>query len=159
LNLLQKLVGRSVLPPKVSVVDAKTFTGRRRHLEVSGEFYHQSAIRKVLGGEAREGVRFLTVATLLPNPQHNKDKNAVEVLIDGQLVGYLSREQAVGYHNAMAEAGHQGRGLGNVEARIFGRPLDADNHGGFGVAIYLPQSIAEKIGYGVHWRDRQAAQE
>jgi hypothetical protein len=128
-------------------IDAASFSGRRRHLEIVGEYYNQDGLEKVLGYQAREGVNYTTIAALVPNPKNSFDENAVEVRIDGHLVGHLSRGQAIGYHKAMADAGYSGRALGNIEARIFGRPLDREDHGGFGVAIYLPESIAKVIGY------------
>jgi hypothetical protein len=128
-------------------IDAASFSGRRRHLEIAGEYYNQDGLEKVLGYHARDGVNYTTIAALVPNPRNQYDENAVEVRIDGHLVGHLSREQAIGYHKAMADAGYSGRALGNIEARIFGRPLDRDNSGGFGVAIYLPEGIAKVIAY------------
>jgi hypothetical protein len=150
MSFLRKLLGLGESSPDTVItgIDAASFPGRRRHLEIVGEFYHQPALNKVLGSDARAGVNLTTVAALVPNPGHPQDKNAVEVRIDGHLVGYLSRDQAVGYHKAMRDAGYEGRALGNVEARIFGRPLDRDGHGGFGVALYLPDSLAKVIGVG-----------
>ena len=134
-------------PNTARSVKADSFLGRWRHLEIAGEYYHQPAIIKVLGPDARAGFNLTKSPPLMvPEPRNSYDPNAVQVVIDNELVGYLSREQAVGYHKALLDAGHAGYSVENVEARIFGRPLDPDNNGGFGVAIYLPKDIADKIG-------------
>lgn len=136
---------------KISALDAATmdFKGRRRQLEVAGEFYRQDALNAVVGRvRADANVNITKVAALVPDPKNKFDPNAVEVRIETRLVGYLDRDQAANYHAAMAELGYPGRALANIEARIFGHRLDRQNHGGYGVALYLPEGFAKQIGFG-----------
>ncbi len=65
-------------------------------------------------------------------------------------MGYLNREQAVGFHRLIADVGHPNRALANIEARIFGGRLGDDGYeASYGVALYLPESLAKVIGYGM----------
>ncbi len=66
-------------------------------LEVVGESHYQDHLWAVVGGYRRERVRCETQAVLEPEPDNAWDGNAVKVLIDGGLVGYLSREDAAAY--------------------------------------------------------------
>jgi hypothetical protein len=63
-------------------------------LQVVGESYRQDALWRLVGGIRAEEVRQPVVAELRPEPDNPVDENAVAVLIDGQLVGYLSRDDA-----------------------------------------------------------------
>lgn len=66
--------------------------------QVAGESHYVAQLRKVtrsLGG-GREG-EVMTDAVLVPDPRNRFDSNAVQVLIDGQQVGNLPREDAAAY--------------------------------------------------------------
>jgi hypothetical protein len=66
-------------------------------LEVVGESYRQEELWRIVGGLRADYVRFDVHAMLVPDPHNEFDTNAVEVRIDGTLVGYLSREDAAHY--------------------------------------------------------------
>jgi hypothetical protein len=66
-------------------------------LEVVGESFYQNHLWKVVGGFRRERVRYGVQAVLDPEPQNPHDSNAVRILIDGGVVGHLSREDAAAY--------------------------------------------------------------
>lgn len=66
-------------------------------LEVVGESHRQEALWRIVGGLRAGYVRFDVHAVLVPDPQNEFDPNAVEVRIDGILIGYLSREDAGHY--------------------------------------------------------------
>ena len=71
--------------------------------EVAGESHYFDAIRNVLGGRvSSEWTEVVTVAQLIPEPTNPYDFNAVQVLIDGDLVGYLPREEAARYVNVLS---------------------------------------------------------
>lgn len=75
-------------------------TGRFR-IAVRGESRYQEALRAIAGsGElpVRKEVR----ARLVPEPSNPYDYNAIQVRIEGRLVGYLSREDARAYAPAFA---------------------------------------------------------
>jgi hypothetical protein len=66
-------------------------------LEVVGESHRQEELWQIVGGLRADYVRFDVHAILVPDPHNEFDPNAVEVRIDGILVGYLSREDAAHY--------------------------------------------------------------
>lgn len=66
-------------------------------LEVVGESNYQDDLWRLAGGFSEERIRCAVTAVLVPEPGNEHDPNAVQVLVDGCLVGYLSREDAVLY--------------------------------------------------------------
>ena len=50
-----------------------------------------------------------TEALLVPEPSNPHDPNAVMVQIEGRLVGYLPRDEAVAYGPTLRELGERGR--------------------------------------------------
>jgi hypothetical protein len=66
-------------------------------LEVVGESHYQGDLWRLAGGSSVDRVRFAVAAVLLPEPENPYDANAVKILIDGRLVGYLSRDDAAVY--------------------------------------------------------------
>jgi hypothetical protein len=64
--------------------------------EVVGESHYGAQLSRLAGRE-REGEREV-VAQLRREPSNRYDRNAVQVLIDGCLVGHLPREDAPSYH-------------------------------------------------------------
>ncbi len=67
-----------------------------------GESHYQEALWRIVGGIREEHVRHDVHAVLLPEPDNEHDRNSIMVHIDGQLVGYLSRENAVVYGPGLA---------------------------------------------------------
>ncbi|MFD0274654.1 HIRAN domain-containing protein [Kitasatospora sp. NPDC127111] len=62
---------------------------------VAGESYHDVELRRIVGPEPA-GEK-LMVAELRREPRNPHDRNAIRVLIDGNLVGYIPREEAPAY--------------------------------------------------------------
>ena len=66
-------------------------------LEVAGESYHSKEIGRLFRSWGlTEGGVTMRVATLVPEPTNRYDKNAVKVLVDGSLVGYVPAADAPG---------------------------------------------------------------
>jgi predicted Zn-ribbon and HTH transcriptional regulator len=66
-------------------------------LEVVGESYRQDDLWQLAGGRGHDRIRCEVTAVLVPEPENPHDPNAIKVVIDGRLVGYLSREDAAIY--------------------------------------------------------------
>jgi hypothetical protein len=81
-------------------MEATAFPGSET-LEVVGESHYQDALWQIVGGRSRHRVRHSIDAVLLPEPDNRQDSNAIRVLVDGHLVGYLSREDASVYRNGL----------------------------------------------------------
>ncbi len=73
-------------------------------LEVVGESHRQEELWRIVGGQQPDYVRVDVHAVLVPDPQNPHDPNAIEVRIDGTLVGYLSREDAASYRPGLLRA-------------------------------------------------------
>lgn len=64
-------------------------------VEVAGESYHRKEIARLfMSWGLREGGVTMRIATLVPEPTNRYDKNAVRVMVDGALVGYVPAEEA-----------------------------------------------------------------
>ena len=62
-------------------------------VRVAGTSHYQEALRALSARQGDEVVRVEKVALLVPEPDNPHDPNAIAVTIDGQLVGYLSRDE------------------------------------------------------------------
>ena len=150
MGILDRLFGGAKPDRLVTAIDAASLEaqGRRRKIEIVGERFRQQALVAIAGRKGDDPVNMPHVAALVPEPTNRHDPNAVQVIIDGRHVGYLSREQAVGYHSMMASIDEPGRALANIEARIYGGRI-SDNGwvNNYEVSIYLPASLAVQIGF------------
>ncbi|MGH3072073.1 MAG: hypothetical protein ACRDNB_07360 [Gaiellaceae bacterium] len=116
-------------------IEATLYTGDET-LEVVGESNYQEALWKIVGGRRLERVRHDVAAVLLPEPDNQFDANAIKVLIDGNVVGYLSRQDALAYGPGLrALMGKSANGLVALEATIVGGGQRSDGYGFLGVFI------------------------
>lgn len=76
-------------------VRATLYTGSET-LEVVGESNYQAGLRRI-AGEPVAGSRVRKVAVLAPEPDNPYDSNAIQIQIDAEVVGYLSRDDAARY--------------------------------------------------------------
>jgi hypothetical protein len=95
MGFLSRLLGRSTTPASTALVP--TVFGGYETLEVVGESNYQDALWKIVGGFRRDPVRFSCTAVLLPEPSNHYDGNAIRVIAENHLVGYLAREDAAVY--------------------------------------------------------------
>ena len=108
-----------------------------RLVNVAGESHYQEALREIAGSAAsNREVAVDTEALLVPEPSNPHDPNAVMVRIDGKLVGYLPRDEAVAYRDTLRALGERGR-TALCEARIAGRGGDSGITN-LGVFLRLP---------------------
>lgn len=138
-------------PPTLSRVPP-TFYGGDETLEVVGESFHQETLWALVGGRIVERVRCAIRAVLEPEPNNPKDRNAVMVLIDGECVGHLSREDAAEYVPGIRRLTSNGRvGLAGV---IVGGGQRVDGVGFLGVFLdHDPRDFGvRRVGYGGEMR-------
>lgn len=107
-------------------------------IDVVGVARRQAALTTLVERQGRSG-RTVTVEALLVLEDSNPhDANAVRVEIEGELVGYLSRENAPRYRADLAAAG-QPRASVRCKARIVGGFETASGERAhFGVRLDLP---------------------
>ena len=100
--------------------------------DIAGESNYFDAIHKVLGGKvSSEWTEVTTLAHLVPEPGNRYDHNAVQVLVNGSVVGYLPREDAVRYVSVLSGLVAQGW-LPQVSAQVRGaivEDFDYDSRG------------------------------
>src|SRR4051794_32779100 len=95
MGFLSRLLGRSTEPARAAL-EPTLFRGYET-LEVVGESNYQDALWQIVGGFRRDAVRFSCTAVLLPEPDNRYDENAIRVIVESHLVGYLAREDAAVY--------------------------------------------------------------
>ena len=76
--------------------------------EVVGESFYQDAFVRLCGPKTEQGCDLEFVAQLVPDPANPYDENAVAVVIRGEKVGHLSRDDALAYRLALARTGMNG---------------------------------------------------
>lgn len=70
--------------------------GQRR--DVVGESFHESEIRSLFPTRISEqDGEFSLRAALVPDPSNEYDRNAVKVIVSGQQVGHLTKDDAANY--------------------------------------------------------------
>jgi hypothetical protein len=102
-------------------------------LAVVGESYRQGTLWRLVGGRRAQPVRREIVAILQP-VENEHDANAVAVLIDDQLGGYLSRPDAARYRSAV-EALIRRDGRVGLAGAILGAGQQSDGLGRLGVVL------------------------
>lgn len=100
MGFLKHLLGKPASPASPvqgGVRIAPTLLGGSETLEVVGESHRQEALWWIVGGWRSDRVRHDICAVLEPEPTNVHDSNAVMVLVEDQLAGYLSRHDAALY--------------------------------------------------------------
>ena len=112
---------------------------------VVGESNYQAALSKICGGHNRAGHELETVARVTPEPENEYDPNAVMVTIEDRKIGYLSRDDAPRYLEALSEAGHPGR-TAIVAAKVVGGwRTNQHDSGHFGVKLAMPWPVRFEV--------------
>ncbi|MCK9521115.1 MAG: HIRAN domain-containing protein [Dehalococcoidia bacterium] len=115
--------------------DGPSRPGRLRRVEVVGESRYQRALTRIAGGKRRESQLIRTNAELRREPDNVHDRNAVQVLIAGEVVGYLPRSEAEQYAGPLDELPDGGW---PCDAEIRGGWQSEQDEGHFGVVVWLP---------------------
>jgi len=115
--------------------------GGGEDLEVVGESHYQEALWGISGARVGQSVRCAVTAVLVPEPQNAYDPNAIAVVINGHLVGYLDRQTAgqyapglnelmrshgahIGLSGVIVGGGHYDDGPGRLGVWLEHRPSD-----------------------------------
>ena len=106
-------------------------------VRVVGVSHYQAALRQIAPTGAGR-VRHPVPARLEPEPTNPHDENAIRVLVYDQLVGYLSRDDALRYGPTVRLLRENGRVL-VCEAVIAGPGKDAGT-ANLGVFLELPRA-------------------
>jgi hypothetical protein len=136
MGFLNRLFSKtSTLATPTTSIEATLYTGNET-LEVVGESRHQDVLWKIVGGQRMERVRHETYAVLMPEPGNPVDPNAIQVLVAGNLVGYLARQDAASYHPGLIRLMNDSvNGLVALNATIVGGGERLDGFGQLGVFL------------------------
>lgn len=104
--------------------------GSRGRVNVVGESNYQQALHRICGGQERHGHEGLHEVALVPEPKNRYDGNAVRVDVSSEVVGYLSRDDAVGYQRHLLRLWDDGA-VGVCSGAIIGGGRDRSNYGVF----------------------------
>lgn len=107
---------------------------------IVGESRYQPALDRMCGGRTEDGHEHECQALLVEEPNNPHDGNAVKVTIQGETVGYLSRDAAPRYKKAARAAGLSGQPV-LVDALIVGgwtRGRRGDGHYGVKLDMAFP---------------------
>jgi hypothetical protein len=107
--------------------------GGHDDLEVVGELAYQTALWRQSGGTIGDKIRCDIVAVLFPEPANPYDPNAIAVVIDGQVVGYLPRATAQEYRPGLQSLMSMHGGYVALRGVIVGGGHYADGPGRLGV--------------------------
>lgn len=118
---VQRDYGRLATPPELRQVRPKktddhvaarpsgsadeAWSPRTKQLEVAGEWYRATDLRKLFTKHAKvseSGAEIRLPAVLVPDPANPHDARAVGVFVDRLHVGYMERPDAQKYHRAIA---------------------------------------------------------
>ena len=104
-----------------------------QELEVVGEASYQNALWRLCGSSLGERVRHDVIAVLVPEPANEYDPNAIAVVVDGFLVGYLPRQTAAAYISGLRELMTATGAHAALRGRIVGGGIRGDGPGMLGI--------------------------
>lgn len=116
--------------------------GGQGRVEVRGEERRQEAFDRICGGKCEEGHLRRVFAILKPDFDNEYDKNAVEVHVDGEMVGYMAKESAAEYA-PIAKLLHEKGKVGAARGFIKGGWRRGSDEGFYGIELEL--SSTEKL--------------
>lgn len=137
--------------PGVTTVSAHLLSGDD-DLEIVGEASYQDALWAICNGSVGDRIRHQVVAVLVPEPHNPHDPCAVAVHVDGNVVGYFCRGDAVSYgpglHALMARCG----GFVALRGVIVGGGYYPDGPGRLGVWLdHDPRDFGLEPARGSGW--------
>lgn len=99
--------------------------------DIVGESKHQDALSRITGGKRPNRHDSQCKALLKPQIDNPNDPNAVQVFIEGRVVGVLKREHAAEYRQALGTAS------ASCDGKITGGWKDEFSEGDFGVKLKI----------------------
>ena len=123
-------------PPPVHLARGRGFT-----FEIVGEGNYQDALDLVCGGKCEDGHKLSTTAQLVFQEDNPHDPNAIAVLIDRRVVGYIPRDLAPGMRSDILRLNPEERPV-TCEAKVVGGWLRyGGDEGHYGVKLSLAEPL------------------
>lgn len=126
--------------PKTALLSAGGFY----NTEVRGESHYQRALEQICRARKKGDKPVFVVARLISEENNPKDRNAVRVDIEGEPVGYLPRDLALGFRKAIGS--RQLNGFVECRAKIAGGfKLQSGEVAPYGVRLDLPDDFVGEV--------------
>jgi hypothetical protein len=116
--------------------------GRSFAFEVVGEANYQDALDEICGGKCEDGHNLPARAQLIFQEDNPYDPNAIAVLIDRWLVGYVPRDLAAGMRSAILTLNPEERPV-TCDALVVGGWMrdEGEDEGHYGVKLSLAHPL------------------
>jgi hypothetical protein len=111
-------------------------------VEVRGEASFQTELSRIVGGKTALGHSHPVVAVLFPDDDNKYDPNAIEVVVNEKLVGYIPKELCVKFRELAATAQQRGSFLASQAVIVGGWNRGDGDEGYFG--IYLDAALGDQ---------------
>jgi len=140
MGLLERLFGAAPEAGR-SVEPVHLGRGRGFTFEIVGEASYQEALDAICGGKCEEGYNLPVVAQLCFQEDNPHDRNAIVVVIDRKVVGYVPRDLAPEMRKAILKLNPEERPV-TCDAKVVGGWLrDEDDEGHYGVKLSLSHPL------------------
>lgn len=117
-------------------------------VKVAGTSFHQSEIEAIAGEKTAEGHFDEHSAILMPEPTNPADPNAVQVTINGELVGYLPKHLGRIWQPLLFLIGKKyGRVVACQAIITGGWSRGGRSEGKFGVTLILPPAVPADLAF------------
>ena len=123
-------------PPHHGEPHARLKTKSWCDYQIVGESHYQDALEEICGGKEPDGAKYHCTAFVASDPGNRYDPNAIEVRIEGALVGYFDKDAALACHKELQQAGKSSCRF-DCPAFICGGWDDGETEGSFGVKLGL----------------------
>lgn len=134
MGLLDKLKGAARPTAKPVVV---SLPGGKM-MQVKGESYNEPSFISICGPRSTDGYDLAVTAQLRAEPTNVYDRNAVQVLVNGRLVGHLSRDDAAEWSPILLKRLRARNEVMECSARIRGGwGRGGGDTGNFGITLDL----------------------
>ncbi|HRY10042.1 MAG TPA: DUF2510 domain-containing protein [Candidatus Nanopelagicales bacterium] len=111
--------------------------------EVIGESRHAKELITIAKNHGGRGTgEVFTEALLIPEPNNPADRNAIKVVVEGQHVGYIPREDAGAYAAILTPLALEKRQILEVPTRVW---WGADDRGNFMASVRLDLPPADQL--------------
>lgn len=108
--------------------------------EIVGESNYQKALDRIAGGKSEDGHELSVTAELILDDRNPHDNQAVRVQVDGNIVGYLSKQDARNYRRWLRDQEAPARVIVECQALIVGGwRRGSGDEGHYGVRLDIPR--------------------
>lgn len=110
--------------------------------DIVGESFCQSALLDIVGGKSEDSVEILKPAVVVRDLSNTYDANAVAVYIDESRVGYIAKDEAKEFCDAIKRSGFDSNSAFDVQAMIVGGWKRGNgDEGKFGVRLNVDPDL------------------